>query len=82
MSFIRRGNLRVPRKSSFLLKLHRVDGQPWVMPIRFVNCWEEHQLSNRSRATVVYWGVNSSTTVRESFAFVDAAANEMGVANV
>lgn len=82
MSFIRRGNLRVPRKSSFLMKLHRVDGQPFVIPIRFIQCWEEHQLSNRSRVTVVYWGINSSTTVRETFAYVDAMANEMGVTHV
>lgn len=82
MSFLRRGSLRVPRKYSYLMRLHRVDGQPFNIPIRFIQCWEEHQLSNRSKVTVVYWGINSSTTVRESFAFVDAMANEMGVPHV
>ncbi len=52
------------------------------MPIRFVQCWEEHELPNRSKVTIVYWGINSSTTVREPFAFVDAMANESEVSHV
>lgn len=82
MAFLRRGNVKVPHKTSSYIVVHRFDGCPVRIRLAQIQCWEEYQHRGMSKVTVMYWDIASSTAVTESFDAIDKAINGTGVANV
>lgn len=81
MAFLRRGTEKVPHKKSDGIIFRRCDSTPIRIAIKDIQCWEEHQFTNGMKITVVYWGLNSSTAVIDTFDAIDAEINGKAVAS-
>lgn len=81
MAFIRRGYVKVPHKPLATITLTRLDGNPIVLRLSDINCFEEYELSKTVGKIVSVSHFLSTTVVRETFDAIDAEINGKAVAS-
>lgn len=79
MAFIRRGYVKIPHKALATITLTRLDGNPIVLRLSDINCFEEFELAKSIGKITAVSHFLSTTVVRETYDAIDQEINGKAV---